>query len=59
LVLKAEVRREEVAFYTNDRDEKEIVLITPPVAVVDGTEANWAERYHAVQSKRQKERDIP
>jgi hypothetical protein len=53
LVLLAEVRREMIACYTNDRDEKEIVLITPPTAVVDGTETEWTERYHVVQSKRQ------
>jgi hypothetical protein len=58
LVLMAEVPRETIACYTNERGEKEVVLFTPPAAVVDGTEAEWAERYHAVQSKRNAERKI-
>lgn len=55
LVLMAEVRREMIACYTSDRGENEIVLFTPPAAIIDGTEAEWTERFLAAQSRKEKE----
>lgn len=47
LVLVADVPRSEIALYTNERDESEVLLLRAPAATVDGSPDEWQHRYEA------------
>ena len=55
LVLAAEVQREEIVLYTDERREAEAVLMRPPAARVDGTPDEWQRWYEAVKAARRAE----
>lgn len=42
LVIVADIPRSEIMYFSDERSEKEAVLVRPPVAMVDGTVADWA-----------------
>ena len=52
LVLRAEVPREAIALYTNEREEAEVVLMHAPAASVDGTADEWQSRFEAIEAAR-------
>lgn len=52
LVLSATVPRSDIALYTNERSEQEVVLLVPPTAAIDGDAIDWEFVYE------QKERQI-
>jgi len=45
VVLTAYISREAVAFYTNERHEKEVVVFDPPVSFIDGNADDWVARF--------------
>lgn len=51
LVLKANVSRESIYFYTNERGEEEVVCFEVPNPMVDGTPTNWRKRFRAHEKK--------
>jgi hypothetical protein len=56
LVLTAEIEREMIGAYSNERKEREVVLLTPPRnVVIDGDPNDWQERYDVVSSIREAE----
>jgi hypothetical protein len=52
LVLCAEVPRDEIVLYGNERGEAEVVLMRAPAASVDGTIDEWRIRYKVVEAAR-------
>lgn len=51
LVLAADVSRADIALFTNDRQESEVLLIKPPRAVwIDGDERDWLTGYERHES---------
>lgn len=41
LVLSATVPKLDIALYTNERSEQEVVLLVPPTAAIDGDAIDW------------------
>lgn len=56
LVLVTEITAKDIAYYTDDREEREVVLLKAPRASIDGTVTDWLDRYTAVKTKRQLEK---
>ena len=55
LVVKAEVPRERVALYNNDRDEQEVVLFDVKTADADGTVTEWGLEFEAQQQRHKRD----
>lgn len=47
VVLTAHIRRTAVAFYTDERNEKEVVIFDTLDSFIDGTPGDWAMRFMA------------
>lgn len=45
IVLTARIPREAVAFYTDERHEKEVVVFDPPVSFIDENAGDWEARF--------------
>jgi hypothetical protein len=45
IVLTAHIPREVVAFYTDERHEKEVVMFDPPVSFIDKNVDDWRARF--------------
>lgn len=45
VVLTAHIRREVVAFHTDERDEREVVVFDRPVSFIDGHADDWVARF--------------
>lgn len=55
LVLRALVHRNDAIFFSNCRDEHEVVPLANINAQIDGTETDWRGAYGMIESKRRKE----
>ncbi len=57
LVLRAEIKKADVALFHDDRSEREAVLLRPPAAVVCGNVADWqtaANNHEAAKNELQR-----
>lgn len=45
VVLSGYILRKDVAFYTDERHEKEVLVFDPPVSFIDGNADDWAARF--------------
>lgn len=43
LVLTADIAKRDIAFFTNERNESEVVLMRPPVSRIDGNASDWSD----------------
>jgi hypothetical protein len=48
LVMCADVPKNSILFYSNERQEQEVVIFDSPKASIDGTPQEWHERFMAV-----------
>lgn len=55
LVLRTSVHRNEVIFFSNSREEHEIVPLANIKAQIDGTEDDWRVAYGMIEAERHKE----
>lgn len=53
LVLCAEISRTDVFYYSNDRNESEVVTFGVKSPVIDGYPSEWSERHEAFVQKRE------
>ena len=53
LVLTADISKRDIAFFTNERSESEVVLMRPPVSRIDGNASDWSDG-HQRKTKRVK-----
>lgn len=49
LVLRSEVKRAAIAMFTDERSEREVLLLNPPSAAIDGSEVEWRQSYESVE----------
>lgn len=49
LVLTANVSKREIAMFTNDRGENEVLLLRPPTARIDGNASDWSDGHQRKQ----------
>lgn len=45
LVMFADIARSDIAYFTEERSENEIVLLTPPFAIADPLPCNWIDGF--------------
>lgn len=57
LVMAADIAKVDIALFTNDRSESEVVLIRPPTAYIDGDESDWTACYQRTQDARRAQKD--
>ncbi|MBI1776058.1 MAG: hypothetical protein HYR63_11995 [Proteobacteria bacterium] len=58
-VLSATVPRQKIVYYSNDRDEQEVIVDRPAGAAVDGTQADWKAGHQRVMLARKRELTAP
>lgn len=46
VVLTAHIPKEIVAFYTDERHEKEVVVFDSPMSIIDGNNDDWRVRFN-------------
>lgn len=54
LVLTADIAKRDIAFFTNERSESEVVLMRPPVSRIDGNASDWSDGYQRKEKANRK-----